>query len=137
MQGKFDTGLSESLRKLREPRKQAKLEKYKKHASRVRAAGYPLPTTWFASYGILRFLKDIEDAPSARLLEIFEKGLGVAFTDDEKAEYSKIRELRNKVAHGEQTSVELRAALAASKFLRDLLKRVDKHIITYTLLCEG
>lgn len=52
-------------------------------------------------------------------------------------EYHKIRDMRNKIAHGDNVSLTIKQASNMSKSLRDISYKLNCHIIKYFLISEN
>lgn len=125
-----------SKRKLQEPVKKGKEEKYQKYTKILSEAAYPLPTGWFGPYGIRCFEKAVKEARVVDLPIIFRDALGCELSKKEEDEFNKIRNYRNAAAHGKLTGFAFREALNANRFLRELSVKVDQHVVQHLLISE-
>ena len=57
-------------------------------------------------------------------------------SDDEVEEFRRIREIRNKIAHGKRKGFDMPNAMKCNGFLRDLSVRVDNHIVNNYFIIE-
>ena len=129
---------AESKRKLQEPPKNAKKEKYVKYGRRLKEEGYKFPSELFSAYGIEiigRSLKKNNITPGV-IPEVLKWGLLFQFSEEEMEEFERLRRKRNNVAHGRGGNFDLRFSIEANAFLRNLATRIDQHVVQHYMLVE-
>lgn len=133
-----NTDTEKSVKKLREIMKPGKSGKYTKVNNELTSKGYRFPSDHFSAYGISHLWSQIDDGNvrASQIPLIIQNGLGLAWSDDEIDKFNKMRELRNEIAHGRKTGVDLSKAIDDNKFLRKLAIKIDKYIVKHYLIIE-
>ena len=125
-----------SVMKLREYAKHGHELKYIKHARELDNTNYRFPSELFATFGIVELGNNYKELKAVQIPHVAKFCFGVDLTDDEVAQYSKYRELRNDIAHGKVTKVDLKEAINASQFLRTTAMKIDGHVVQNFLVLE-
>jgi hypothetical protein len=129
--------VEELAKKLREPPKKGKQEKYAKLNAMLGSMDYMFPTDLFAVYGICELQKHLKEFRSYQIPDILHTALGVRMSDGYVENFHRIRNLRNDIAHGKVSEVNLRKAIEDNKFLRSLAVEIDSHIIKHFFVVES
>jgi hypothetical protein len=125
-----------SANKLREYPKKGKEQKYLKHIKEINHTDFRFPSELFSTFGIMELGNNYRDLKASQIPHVAGWCFGVELTEDEISSYSKLRDLRNRVAHGKVTQIEFNEANSANQFLRNLAIKIDKHVVKHFLVIE-
>lgn len=124
-------------RRLQEPRKAQKSAKYKKIGAELRSLGYVFPSEVFAAFGALQLAAEVKEVRASKIPDLMERALGLVWTDTQKGNFSRLREYRNKIAHGDSTfEVELSEAMNYNNMLRKLAITIDQAAVRRFMIVE-
>jgi hypothetical protein len=118
-------------RKLQEPIKPAKIQKYKKHTKVLVDAGYQFPSDLISSYGFHMLQEKVERMKAFEIPNLLKESLQMPLCKATVDRFDKIREMRNSVAHGNPVTISLRDAMQASKDLHALAAKIDNHLVEH------
>jgi len=133
----FELEIQKNIKKLRDKVKPQKKQSYSKAIKELSKTSYQFPSQLFAFFGVKEVERNIDNFKAKDIPMIIEVIFGLKLTEDEKFFFTKIRDKRNDIAHGSNTTIELREAIEYAKFLRELAGRIDKHICKYFFIIEG
>lgn len=125
-----------SARKLRGYPKRSLAPSYRKHIKTLETTDFRFPSELFSSFGIME-LKNYLDLRASQIPHVAKWALGVPLTESEEDTFSKHRDTRNEIAHGNLVELDFTRGLAASRFLRDLSVKIDKHVVKHFLVIES
>lgn len=128
-----------SKRKLQEPAKPAKKQKYVKHSQELDKAGFRFPTELLAYYGAITLIAKSKDKTGMRAWEvpnILEDGLLFPLSAAERKLFEDCRDLRNKIAHGKAPNVTLKQSLNFASALHALASKIDGHIVQHFFILQ-
>ncbi len=126
----------EHKRKLQEPIKPAKVQKYRKHTKALVNIGYQFPSDLLSSYGARVLERKLDNLKAFEIPDLLKEGLHMNLSKATNTQFTEIRNMRNTVAHGNPVVLELRTAMQASKDLHALAAQVDKHLIEHFFVVE-
>lgn len=130
--GKFDP----VVRKLREPAKKGKEAKYRKLRAELINGEYRFPTDIFSVYGIMRMQERLKELKASQIPDLLKDALGLSLSESDLERFSNMRELRNDIAHGKVSEVDLKKAIDDNDFLRTLAVKIDSHVINYFFVID-
>lgn len=127
-----------SKNKLQEYPKAGKELKYQKHAKILRANGYPFPSELFSSFGATQLMSEIRERnfKSHKIPRLLREAFLMDLSDADETEFTRIRNIRNSIAHGKPANLTWRNALEINRFLREFAIRIDKHLVGNFMLIE-
>jgi hypothetical protein len=128
--------LLKSKRKVQEYPKRGKSQSYLKHARILFGAGFTFPSGRLASYGWKKLSEEIKSLKSVRILDVLQTALLCPITKTEVEKFHRIRDKRNKIAHGQLNQFPVKTSLDYGKFLRDLAVKIDRHVVEHFLVIE-
>lgn len=131
-----DANVEAMIKKLREKPKKGKQKKYTAAHEILSAKGYRFPTDLFATYGILRLQEQLKDLRAVQIPDIVQGALGLTMAQSDVEDFHRIRELRNNVAHGKVTEVDLSRAIDDNRLLRSLAVKIDAHVVKHFFVLE-
>ncbi len=137
-------------RKLQEPIKDQKFEKYKKYSNLlIKEPYFRFPSELFAFYGLQRFIDDImSDNYRSQMIphilqNVFLMNLSPRINDFKEIEsmdlaqtFDSVRKIRNKIAHGDKINISIKKVSAYSDFLREFAIRIDNHLLEHFFIIE-
>jgi len=136
-----ESEIQKNIKKLQDRIKPEKKPSYSKAIKELSKTSYQFPGQLFAFYGIKQVERRIDkenfDFKAKDIPMIIEDVFGLELTEKERKLLEEIRETRNKIAHGNVITVELKQAIQNAKSLRKLAAKVDQHICKYFLIIEG
>lgn len=127
--------VAKSAGKLREYKKANLAASYKKHIKVLESTEFRFPSELFATFGVME-LANYKDLKASQIPHVAKWCFGVPLSAKEETDYSKYRNDRNGIAHGNVVEVDFSAGLEASRFLRELSVKIDKHIVKHFLVIE-
>lgn len=146
-----DEELTKHKRKLQEPFKKKNIKQYELHGDKLlRNSAFTMPSELFSVLGI-KYLFDLVSSDrfkSVMIPELLEKGLLLDLNEkinkssslkDKtlKETFESMRDLRNKVSHGDNPDVDFAKAMDYIRFLRFLSVKIDKHLIDNFFILEN
>ncbi|WP_256844252.1 MULTISPECIES: HEPN domain-containing protein [unclassified Pantoea] len=130
------TETSAHANKLREYKKGTHLSKYRKHISALEHTDFRFPSEMLSTFGLIELFGSYSDLKASQIPYVAEHAFGVEFSKNEIEEFSKLRDLRNKIAHGKVSQVEFKKAIEMNYFMRQLALKIDKHVVKHFLVIE-
>jgi hypothetical protein len=126
------------IKPLSESRKPGKQGKYQKSISQLEGKGFVFPSQMTSAYGIQKLAEAISKNGfrASRICEIVFDGLGMPHDPVMEENISRIRAIRNDIAHGRRREYHLSKSIDDMKLLRKYALAIDQHIIEYFLLIE-
>jgi hypothetical protein len=122
--------------KLQEPLKKAKNAQYNKHAEALGKLGYMFPTELLAAYGVQVLIKKVGSMKAHEMPEFLRDCFGLKLDRIDIEQFDRIRDYRNKIAHGTKVKLCIREAIEMNSFLRDLALKIDQHLIEHFYVFE-
>ena len=112
-----DPSLLALVKQLREVPKKSKSNKYKSIRKNLASLEYQFPIDLFAAYGINQLQYQMNDLSAVQIPQVIHDAFGLVISASEIARYTKIRDLRNNIAHGKTTEVDLTESIDLNNFL--------------------
>jgi len=136
-----DLNNTKQKRKLQEYQTAKDLQKYKSYGLKLADKGFRFPSALLSKYG-LKFLIELINKDNIRAVDIpalIQEVLQLELNETEITMFHKYRNWRNEIAHGkcDNAILDLRKAVEANNFLRNLALKIDKHVIEYFLIVEA
>lgn len=122
--------------KLQDSYKPDKNLKYIKHTSNLKKLGYKFPSEYFSPFGIMALEERLGKLRSVEIPDILVDALNFPLSENDKCEFHKIRDIRNKIAHGSCKELGFKHAMNYNKFLRELAVRIDKFLVENYFVIE-
>ncbi|EOX3820215.1 HEPN domain-containing protein [Enterobacter quasiroggenkampii] len=122
--------------KLREYKKSSHRQKYSKHIKALEHSDFRFPSEMLSIFGLVELFDNYSDLKASQIPYVAEYAFGVEFTEDEINTYSKLRDLRNKIAHGKVSEVEFKESIEMNYFMRKLALKIDSQVVRHFLLIE-
>jgi hypothetical protein len=123
-------------KKIRLPNKPENNQQYRLATQKLDQLRYRFPSDMFGSYGVLMLLQKVANMKSADIPTLLNDGLHMDLSDDTVESYHNVREVRNKIAHGEQVVLTLKQVTDMSKSLRKIALKLDQHLLRYYFISE-
>jgi len=126
------------IKPLSESRKSGKQEKYRKSINQLESKGFAFPSQMASAYGFQKLAEAISKSGfrASRICEIVFDGLGMPHDVEIEDNISRIRGVRNDIAHGRRREYHLSKSIDDMKLMRKYALLIDQHIIDYFLLIE-
>lgn len=124
---------------LKENIKSSNLDKYRNITAELQATNFLFPSDYFKFIGINKFIKIARDNYSFKASEIPDVLEDLFFLKLNQVQidmFNKIRDKRNKIAHGNSIEIEFKEANKYNKFLRNLALQIDKHSVDNFLVID-
>lgn len=143
--------LKKHKRKLQEPFKKKNIKKYELHSNKLmRSTEFKMPSELFSTLGI-KYLFELVSSDrfrSVMIPELLEKGLlldlGEKINKSSslrektlKETFDSMRDLRNRISHGDNPNIDFSKAMDYIRFLRFLSVKIDKHLIENFFILEN
>ncbi|MCP9885737.1 hypothetical protein KBY97_11475 [Synechococcus sp. ATX 2A4] len=126
------------IKPLSESRKSGKQGKYRKSITQLESKGFAFPSQMASAYGFQKLAEAISKSGfrASRICEIVFDGLGMPHDVEMEDNISRIRGIRNDIAHGRRREYHLSKSIDDLKLMRKYALLIDQHIIDYFLLIE-
>lgn len=124
------------LKQLRDRPKKGKQAKYKKLCGELNYTSYRFPTDLLSAYGILCLQKRPQDLKAVEIPDLVRDALGLTLLQTDIDNFHRIRDMRNDIAHGRKTEVDLGEAIKENRFLRKLAVKIDLHVVKHFFVVE-
>lgn len=131
-----DESIINSRRKLQDSYTASKDQKYIKHTNQLLKLNYKFPSELLSSYGIIKLNEELKNLKSKGIPSLLVDGLHFPMSKTEVDEFHRIRDIRNRIAHGKRKSYDMPNAMKCNRFLRELAVRVDSHIVNNYFIIE-
>ncbi len=129
-----------SKRKLQEPARVTKKDKYVTHSKALDNAGFRFPTELLAYFGAVNLIAKSKDKVGMRAWEIpdvLQNGLLYSLSISERKLFDDCRKLRNDIAHGKAPKVALKDSLNFASALHGLGAKVDRHLVEHFFVLQS
>lgn len=123
-------------RKLQEPIKTAKIKKYEKHSKALVNVGYRFPTELLSAYGVRMLVEKTNQMKAYEIPDMLQKGLHIELKNNTIETFHNIRDMRNRIAHGEKVRSSLKKVMGMNTYLRGLAKTIDQHLVEHFFVIE-
>jgi hypothetical protein len=113
------------------------------HAHRYRAStqeliekGYRFPSDLLSGYGAKMLIQKISNIKANDIPGLLTEGLHMDMSDSLIHDFHNVREIRNKIAHGEEVNLTIQQVTNASKTLRTIALATDQHLLKHFFISE-
>lgn len=131
-----DAKLLFSKKKLQDSFKIKNRDKYIKHTKVLHEYRFTFPSYLFVTYGIKQAIELTSLLRAKDIPDVISDILHIDLEDNEKNLFHSIRNIRNKIAHGERTDFSLNKVMEINDFLRTLAVKIDTQIVGNYLIIE-
>jgi hypothetical protein len=125
-----------TILKLREPEKANARDRYRTASQKLATKNFRFPGELLASYGIRSLIEDIDKLKAFQIPDLLRSAFGVPLSDEDSREFHRVRDKRNKVAHGNAGAVNMRKVTEMSLFLRELAVMTAEHLSAHFFVIE-
>jgi len=132
----WDAESATALSRLRHKFTKNRADRFRKFTRQMRGKGLAWPSQRFMLFGLKQAVAQQDRWRAHQIPDLAADLLALPFTADERKQFHKIRNDRNHIAHGKALKFDLKKAVQASKFLRDLAMKIDQHVVEHFLLVE-
>lgn len=126
----------QAMSKLRQPFKKNHAERFRKYSHALRKQDVVWPSQRFMLFGLKQALAQKGRWRAFAIPDLTSDLLGLQLTETERKEFHKLRDDRNKIAHGKNLKYSLQKAVKASNFFRELSLKIDQHVVENFLVVE-
>lgn len=131
-----DQNIVKNRSKLQDSFKNKNKEKYQKFTRLLQDKNFKFPSELLSAYGVQKLSENLNNLKSVGIPELLIDGLHFPMTEAEVIEFHKIRDIRNKIAHGNRKTFDMPSAMKHNNFLRELSVRIDQHIVNNYFVIE-
>lgn len=132
----LSSNLEKAKRILSKPDKAAHILRYQKYSKTLVDNGYRFPTERFSAYGARMLVQRIGNLRANDIPDLLKNGLYMDISEREIQKFHEIRDIRNKIAHGEKVNLYLRNISEKNNFLRNMAKLTDQHLVKNFFISE-
>jgi hypothetical protein len=132
-----DSTLETHKQRLRGIPKKAHEQRYEKHSKELVKAGYRFPSQLFSAYGIKMLVQKLGNMKAVDIPDLLEHGLHLKLDSSMIASFHNIREIRNRIAHGDPVSLSLGDVSRYNDVLRNMAYELDKHLNMHFMINEN
>lgn len=130
-----EPAIAKSAAKLREYKKPHWKPAYENQLRALEGTNFRFPSELFSTFGIVE-LDHYRELKASEIPHVAKWCFGVPLLEPEETAFSKWRDLRNDIAHGNVVHVDFKTSLHASRSLRELSIKIDKHVVRHFLVIE-
>ncbi|RYU42123.1 hypothetical protein ERW49_18280 [Aliivibrio finisterrensis] len=123
-------------RKIRRANKVRSYQQYVSASNKLDGLGYRFPSEQFSTYGIKMLIERLSNLRSVEIPDLLSDGFSLDLTDQEISDFHGIRDIRNKIAHGDPVELDLRGVANKCLIIREIVKKVDQHLLRYFFISE-
>lgn len=132
-----DPQLEKVRRKIRRPNNPQHVLMYKNASDKLVERGYRFPSDLLSSYGARMLIQKIGNMNSVDIPNILTDGLHMKIDETRINEFHNIRDIRNKIAHGDSVTLTIPQVTQMSKTLKSLAFDIDQHLLRYYFISES
>lgn len=132
-----DPNVERSRRVLRGTTKVGHENRRMVHSKKLQDLGFRFPSELFSSYGIRMLLQKLGNMRAVDIPDLLTHGLHLSLDDALVKDYHHVRDIRNRIAHGDPVSLSMKELSQKNAILRDLAYAVDRHLNKHFMLSEG
>jgi hypothetical protein len=128
--------LRATIRKLKTTEKGKAIDRYRTASQALASKNFRFPGELLASYGIKSLIEDAKKLKAVQIPDLLQTAFALPLTPKEVEQFHKIRDERNKVAHGSAGHLDMRKVTAMGIFLRDLAVKTADHLSEHFFVIE-
>lgn len=128
--------VEEIRRKIRRQSNPAHRLRYKSATQALADKNYRFPSDLLSGYGAKMLLQKIANVSAKDIPSLLTDGLHMAMGEDLVLEFHNAREVRNKIAHGEEVNLTIEQVTNISKALKKIAIDIDQHLLRYYFISE-
>lgn len=102
----------------------------------LKRGDYRFPSEMFSAFGLRVISEKNSNIKSFEIPDFLTNGFAFELNDDSVETFHNIRELRNKIAHGDTVNLDLTDITEKCKFLSSLAKDFDQHLSKHFFISE-
>jgi len=123
---------------LQEPAKPVKRYKYEDCIKKLEAQGFRFPSDLLAPFGLKHLMNQVGERNFKPVMipDLLTECLGMSVPQKRLDEFTRLREKRNRIAHGKLHEFDLSTALDAYDFLKVFANDIDKHLVDTFFVLE-
>jgi len=122
--------------KLRDSFKSSKQTTYMAATKTLRAKNYKFPGELMSPYGIACLHNKSKNLKAHEMPTLMRDAFLVPLRDATITSFDKLRQIRNRIAHGRRHKTPLKEAIACGKSLRNMAVTIDQHLVKHFLVVE-
>jgi hypothetical protein len=128
-------------RKLQEPAKRGKYEKYQKYSEILSGHRFRFPSDVLAAFGVRQLIEKVRkksrsEMKAYEIPDLLGGALQMDISHAERKEFDDMRSLRNSIAHGSAKGTRMTDSLKAASGLQAWAAKIDQHIVEHFLVLE-
>ena len=132
-----DQEIEFTRRKIRRPNNPGHVSMYRAASIELNKKGYRFPSDLLSSYGARMLIQKISNMNANDIPNLLIDGLHMGIDESRILEFHNIREIRNKVAHGDNVDLTIKQVTTMSKALKSLALDIDQHLLRYYFISEN
>ena len=127
-----------ALKKLREPPAKGKDDKYKKALAQLQGVDIAFPHYTLVGLGLERMEQRAKSYKAVEIPTLLSELLGLQLSEGDVAQFTNVRDARNRIAHGNplENDMRLKSALKDNGFLRGLALKIDEHVLSSWMVID-
>lgn len=112
------------------------VSQYAKASKDLAALNYKFPTDLLSGYGAKMLLQKINNNAAKDIPKLMQDGFCLNLDGTLVLEFHNAREIRNKIAHGEEVSLSISQVTKYSKTFKSLAIAIDQHLLSHYFISE-
>jgi len=110
--------------------------RYAKASKDLIAFNYKFPTDLLSGYGATMLLQKIDNSVANDIPKLMRDGFYLNLDNALVLKFHNAREIRNKIAHGEEVSLSISQVTEYSKLFKALAIAIDQHLLSHYFISE-
>lgn len=131
-----DADVEKLRRWIRGPVERGKEMRNIKFTKELAKIGYRFPTELFSGYGARVLIQKLGNLRAADIPDLLREGLHMEIDDDAVAKFHDVRNLRNRIAHGDAVNLTFRDVARKNDILKKLSYDLDRHLNLHFFVSE-
>ncbi len=107
-----------------------------KNIRKLQDLNYRFPSELFSSYGIRMLLQKLGNLRAVDIPDLLVNGIHMSLDQTTIDNYHEVRNIRNRIAHGESVSLSMKELSHYNTVLRQLAIAIDQHLNRHFLIAE-
>jgi len=111
-------------------------DRKRKATRELKEVNYIFPSSLLSSFGVKSLIQKMGNIKSVDIPKLLTDGFHMDLSETDIEKFHSIRDMRNKIAHGNNPTLVLKEVIEMNNFLREFAKSIDSHLIESFFILE-